>query len=176
MASKDKDIMAMNADFIRRVANTLDDASTAVSEVYARRKMNIPKPSAMQMPNPQPMMQPAMPDMPMPDQMEQQTQAASNPSEAGQQVSDFLNSATMQTSNMPQPANAMPMQSQMPMQSGMQSDTDQQKMAAVQQFSQQTGQDPVTVIQSILSGNLTYKAGEGVIDPRNMGSMPFSMQ
>ena len=176
MASKDKDIMAMNADFISRVANTLDDASAAISEIYARRKMNIPKPSAMQMPDPQPMMQPAMPDMPMPDQMEQpQTQAASNPSEAGQKVSDFLNSATTQTSNMPQPANPMPMQSQMPMQSGMQTDTDQQKMAAVQQFSQQTGQDPVTVIQSILSGNLMYKAGEGVIDPRNMGSMPPSM-
>ena len=176
MASKDKDIMAMNADFIRRVANTLDDASSAISEVYARRKMNIPKPSAMQMPDPQPMMQPAMPDMPMPDQMAQpQPQTASNASEAGQQVNDFLSSANMQTSNMPQPANTMPMQSQMPMQSGMQSDTDQQKMAAVQQFSQQTGQDPASVIENILSGNLMYKAGEGVIDPRNMASMPPSM-
>ena len=75
----------------------------------------------------------------------------------------------MQTSNIPQPANAMPMQSGSP------SDTDQQKMAAVQQFSQQTGQNPVSVIENIISGNLMYKAGEGVIDPRNMGSMPPSM-
>jgi len=171
MASKNKDIMALNADFIRRVANTLDDASAAVSEVYARRKMNITKPSAMQMPNTQPMTQPAMAEMSMPDPMPQsQPQTASSASEAGQQVNDFLNSATTQTSNIPQPANAMPMQS------GSQSDTDQQKMAAVQQFSQQTGQDPVSVIENILSGNLMYKAGEGVIDPRNMGSMPPSMQ
>lgn len=170
MASKNKEIMALNAEFIRKVANTLDDASAAVSEVYARRKMNIPKPSAMQMPDPQPMAQPAMPDMPMPDQMaESQPQTASSASEAGQQVNDFLSSATMQTSNIPQPANAMPMQSGSP------SDTDQQKMAAVQQFSQQTGQNPVSVIENIISGNLMYKAGEGVIDPRNMGSMPPSM-
>lgn len=171
MASKNKNIMALNAEFIRKVANTLDDASAAVSEVYARRKMNIPKPSAMQMPNTQPMTQPAMTEMSMPDPMPQsQPQTASSASEAGQQVSDFLSSANMQTSNMPQPANEMPMQSGSP------SDTDQQKMAAVQQFSQQTGQDPVSVIENILSGSLMYKAGEGVIDPRNMGLMPPSMQ
>ena len=170
MASKDKDIMALNAEFIRRVANTLDDASAAVSEVYARRKMNIPKPSAMKMPAAQPMMQPAMPDVSMADPMAQsQPQTASSASEAGQQVNDFLSSANMQTSNMPQLAKEMPMQSGSP------SDTDQQKMAAVQQFSQQTGQNPVSVIENIISGNLMYKAGEGFIDPRNMGSMPASM-
>tara|TARA_R110002020_G_C15890613_1_gene740046 strand:+ start:31 stop:561 length:531 start_codon:yes stop_codon:yes gene_type:complete len=171
MASKDETIRGINADFINRVANTLNDASSAISEIYARRKMNLQKPPPMQMPMQDQMQQPAMPDMQMSNEM---PQSASDPSQAGQQVNDFLNSANMQTSNIPQPESSMPMQSnQMPMQNNQMaqpSDTDQEKMAAVQQFSQQTGQDPTKVIEKIISGNLQYIAGQGVIDQNQMAS------
>ena len=164
MASKDETIRGINADFINRVANTLNDASSAISEIYARRKMNLQKPPPMQMPMQDQMQQPAMPDMQMSNEM---PQSASDPSQAGQQVNDFLNSANMQTSNIPQPESSMPMQSnQIPQPS----DTDQEKMAAVQQFSQQTGQDPTKVIEKIISGNLQYIAGQGVIDQNQMAS------
>jgi|TARA_R110002020_G_scaffold445300_1_gene657164 hypothetical protein len=173
MASKNETIKRLNSDFIRAVTNTLDDASKSISEIYARRKMTVAQPEAPMAP-PMPMQAPAMPD---PIQAgPEQTQ--SDPSQAGQAVNAFLSSADMSTQNLPQPQGMQPSLATPQMEgagTGQQPTTDDERMQAVQQFSQQTGQDPVSIVESIISGNLKFVPGQGIINPGQMGNMPPMM-
>ena len=182
MISKNKEIKNLNSAFITSVANMLDDASMGISELYARRKMNVSAPAIPNSPAPAP---PMPQDIPMEEPLVGaeslgNNQPTNNPSLAGQAVNAFLNSANSQGSQTGMPTQGMQAGNPSMAQGGQSPSTDQEKMEAVQQFAQQTGQDPISIVEGVMSGNLRFIPGKGIIGqnqtpPPPMGNMPQMM-